>query len=400
MSDENLITEEFCLQPRLRIALVTETYPPEINGVAMTVGRMVQGLLSRGHQVQLVRPRQTAGESPAEDAGFEEQLMRGMSIPRYGSLRFGLPAQKALVRRWSLQRPDIVHVATEGPLGWSAISAARHLKLPVTSDFHTNFDQYSRHYRLAWLKQPVSSYLRRFHNRTVTSFVPSGELAQRLRDAGYRSVEVIARGVDCSLFSPSRRSGALRAAWGLSPEDLAVVCIGRVAPEKNLELALRAFDAIRREEPRARLVVVGDGPSRRELEARRPDVAFAGMRTGEDLAAHYASADLFLFPSLTETYGNVTLEAMASGLPVVAFNYAAAAEVIRHGASGMLAGFGDETGFVDLARRVAREPALRLMLGSAARRRAESLDWERVHDAFAESLERATRRSLAAGRVS
>ena len=393
MSDANLVAEDLCLQPRLRVALVTETYPPEINGVAMTLGRMVDGLLSRGHQVQLVRPRQGNEESLASLGPFEEQLVRGMNIPRYTGLRFGLPARNALVRRWTLQRPDVVHVATEGPLGWSAISAARHLKLPVTSDFHTNFDDYSQHYGLAWLKQPVSSYLRRFHNRTVSSFVPSRQLAARLEAAGYRGIEVIARGVDCALFAPARRSHALRAGWGLAPGDLAVVCVGRVAPEKNLELALRAFDAIRDAQPRSRLVLVGDGPLRRELETRRPDVVFAGMRSGEDLAAHYASADLFLFPSLTETYGNVTLEAMASGLPVVAFNYAAAAEVIRHGESGMLADVGNAEQFIGLACAIARAPWRCAQLRGAARERAERLDWERIHDAFAAALERAARPS-------
>lgn len=391
MSDANLITEELCLQPRLRIAVVTETYPPEINGVAMTLARMVDGLLSRGHQVQLVRPRQTQQDRPVEQTDFEEQLVPGVGIPRYAGLRFGLPARNALVRRWSLRRPDVVHVATEGPLGWSAISAARRLKLPVTSDFHTNFDHYSEHYGLGWLKQPVATYLRRFHNRTVASFVPSRELAQRLREAGYRGIEVIARGVDCALFSPARRSRALRLEWGLAPEDPAVLLVGRLAPEKNLELALRSFEAIRADQPRARLVVVGDGPSRRDLELRCPGAIFAGMRSGEDLAAHYASGDLFLFPSLTETYGNVTLEAMASGLAVVAFDYAAAREVIQHAGNGLLAPLADDARFVSLARQLAGDASLCVRLGSAARERAQTLDWQRIHDAFAASLERAAR---------
>lgn len=391
MIEQELVMEDRCLRPRLRVALVTETYPPDINGVAMTIERMVEGLLARGHQVHLVRPRQDRNQLPAAHVDFEEQLVQGVSVPHYESLRFGLPAKSVLTKRWTLHRPDIVHVATEGPLGWSAISAARRLKLPVTSDFHTNFDLYSKHYRLSWLKQPISNYLRRFHNRTVASFVPSGDLAERLRRDGYRGIEVIARGVDCSHFTPARRSVELRTSWGLSDEDLAVTCVGRVAPEKNLELALRAFDVIRGEHPRTRLILVGDGPSRPELARRRPDVIFAGMRTGEDLAAHYASSDLFLFPSQTETFGNVTLEAMASGLAVVAFGYAAAAEAIRHRESGMLAEVADEDAFVGHAQVTAREPGFRRKLGAAARQRAEALDWERVHDAFAASLAQATR---------
>jgi glycosyltransferase involved in cell wall biosynthesis len=390
MDAAEFMTEDLCLRPSLRIALVTETYPPEINGVAMTLGRMVDGLMARGHRVQLIRPRQAPMEQAARSPDFEEVLSRSLQIPRYEGLRFGLPARAALGRLWSRQRPDVVHVATEGPLGWSAVSAACKLRLPVTSDFHTNFDHYSGHYGIGWLRQPVAAYLRRFHNRTALTFVPTGTMAEGLRRQGYQRIEVVARGVDSALFSPARRSEALRARWGLEPDDLAVLSVGRVAPEKNLSLTLDAFEAIRRRRPGARLVVVGDGPLRAHLEQRHPEHIFAGMRSGQDLAAHYASADLFLFPSLTETYGNVTLEAMASGLGVVAFACAAAAEVIAPGLEGLTARPGDEAGFVAAAVTLAREDAQRQRLATAARVRAEGLDWDRIHDRFAAALLEAT----------
>lgn len=392
MNGTALITEELCRDPRLRVALVTETYPPEINGVAMTLGRMVDGLLARGHRVHLVRPRQHPAEALREREALDESLVQGMSIPRYAGLKFGLPARNALIRLWSSKRPDVVHVATEGPLGWSAVSAARRLRLPVSSDFHTNFDHYSRHYGLSWLRQPVAAYLRRFHNRTEATYVPSRGLARRLAEKGFRRVEVISRGVDCALFSPRRRDDALRAAWGVRPDELAVIGIGRIAPEKNLAATLRCFDAINRDHPSARLILVGDGPSRAGLQSARPDVVFAGMRHGEDLAAHYASADLFLFPSQTETFGNVTLEAMASGLPVVAYDYAAAEEVVRHRENGLVAPFGDEATLVDHARLAARDRALARSLGRAARDTALTLDWDRIHDAFAHALARVAAR--------
>jgi glycosyltransferase involved in cell wall biosynthesis len=386
MDAVDFVTEDLCLRPSLRIALVTETYPPEINGVAMTLGRMVEGLMARGHRVQLIRPRQAPLEQAASGADFEEVLARGLQIPRYEGLRFGLPARTALVRLWSRQRPDLVHVATEGPLGWSAVSAACKLRLPVTSDFHTNFDHYSGHYGIGWLRQPVAAYLRRFHNRTVRTFVPTEPMAASLREQGYQRVEVIARGVDTQLFSPARRSEALRASWGLGPNDLAVVSVGRVAPEKNLPLTLQAFEAIRQERPAARLVMVGDGPLRAHLEQRHPENIYAGMRSGEDLAAHYASADLFLFPSLTETYGNVTLEAMASGLGVVAYDCAAASEVITSGVDGRTVRPGDEAGFIAGAVELARDDGLRRRLAETARARAENLAWDRIHDRFAAAL--------------
>lgn len=386
MDATDFITEELCLRPSLRVALVTETYPPEVNGVAMTLGRMVDGLMARGHRIQLIRPRQTHGDHPAQGPTFEEVLARGLQIPRYEGLRFGLPARTALVRQWTRQRPDLVHVATEGPLGWSAVSAAAKLKLPVTSDFHTNFDHYSGHYGVGWLRQPVAAYLRRFHNRTARTFVPTETMAASLRDQGYQRVAVIARGVDTALFSPARRSAALRERWGLGPHDLAVVSVGRVAPEKNLPLTLQAFEAIRRQRPEAKLVVVGDGPLLARLAHDHPDHIYAGMRTGEDLAAHYASADLFLFPSLTETYGNVTLEAMASGLGVVAYDCAAAAEVIAQGVEGVTVPPGDEAAFIACAADLARDDPRRQRIALCARARAEGLDWDRIHDRFAAEL--------------
>ena len=381
--------------PPMRIALVTETFPPEVNGVAMTLGRMLAGLRERGHQVQLLRPRQSRGEQPARRSGYEERLLPGLPMPGYAGLRFGLPATGTLVRLWRAWRPDVVHVATEGPLGWSAMRAARRLGLPLCSDFHTNFDHYSRHYGLGWLDRPVGAYLRRFHNRGTATYVPSRELAARLAQEGYQGVDVIARGVDCELFSPARRSATLRGRWGLAAGTLAVLSVGRLAPEKNLPLVLRAFDAIAEKRPDARLVLVGDGPMRKSLERQRPDVVFAGLRRDQDLAAHYASGDLFLFPSQTETYGNVTLEAMASGLPVVAYDYAAAGELIRPGENGLLAPFGDAGELIRQGVRASLDPPGLAALGQAARRTALRQDWCRIHDAFAAALVKVARRPVA-----
>lgn len=388
MKTVDFITEERCLRPSLRVALVTETYPPEVNGVAMTLGRMVDGLIARGHHVQLVRPRQASADQAADTPEFKEVLARGVPIPRYQGLRFGLPAKTRLVRLWSRQRPDIVHVATEGPLGWSAVSAARKLGVPVSSGFHTNFDYYSQHYGVGWLEQPVAAWLKRLHNRTALTLVPTTAMAEGLRKRGYRNVEVIARGVDTQLFHPARRDPALRAQWGAGEHDLVVLNVGRIAPEKNLPLVLKAFEAIHAQRPDARLVLVGDGPLRPALQTQRPEHHFAGMRTGEALAAHYASADLFLFPSLSETFGNVTLEAMASGLCVVAFDYAAAAEVMTHGIDGLVAPPDAPDAFIRQATEIASDTPRLATLARAARRRSESLDWERINDAFAAALSR------------
>jgi glycosyltransferase involved in cell wall biosynthesis len=271
-----------------------------------------------------------------------------------------------------------VHIATEGPLGRSALLAARALGLPVCSEFRTNFHAYSAHYGLGFLNKLILGYLRRFHNATQATMVPTQALHDELQRAGFRDLLTVARGVDTRRFDPAHRSEALRAQWGVAPDDLVVTCVGRLAPEKNLSTLLDAFDAIHRAQPRARLVLVGDGPMRKELEARRPDAIFAGQRMGEDLAAHYASADLFLFPSITETFGNVTTEAMASGLAVVAYDYAAARRVIVQGENGALVPYDERAAFVATAVRTAADLANCRVLGARARTSVMALDWDGI----------------------
>lgn len=358
----------------LRISTVTETWPPEVNGVAKSAARFVDGLRALGHDIQLVRLRQ----AEAERAGGEEILMRGMAIPRYPELRMGLPAKRALVRLWTLRRPDVVHIVTEGPLGWSALQAAHKLRLPAVSDFRTNFHAYSAHYGAGWLKRPILAYLRKFHNRTLATLVPTEAMRAELAGLGFERLRVIGRGVDTSLFDPRRRDARLRASWRAGPHDAVLLYVGRLAPEKNLPALAAAAKAALAANPRARLVFVGDGPARHELATIFPDAIFAGARRGTDLAAHYASGDVFLFPSLTETYGNVTLEAMASGLAVVAYDYAAAAAVIRHGTSGVLVPLADEAAFVAHAAALAADLPRVRRLGEGARREALERSWTRV----------------------
>ena len=361
----------------LHIAMVTETYPPEVNGVAMTVARLVQGLRTRGHQLQLVRPRQHRQEQPGGN-GLDELLLRGLPIPRYPQLKMGLPATGALLAHWRQRRPDLVHIATEGPLGWSALRAARQLQLPVTSDFRTNFHAYSRHYGIGWLQRPIVAYLRSFHNHTQATMVPTPVLQRALVRQGFDNVTVVARGVDTRQFSPDRRCPALRAAWGAGADTCVVAHVGRLAPEKNLGLLVQAFEAMRQVRPDSLLLLVGDGPARAELQARCPGAVFAGMRGGDDLAAHYASADAFVFPSMTETFGNVTPEAMASGLPVLAFDHAAAGQLISHQCSGLLARLGDADAFVALAAQLAASPLDALAWGVQARQTTLACQWDQV----------------------
>jgi glycosyltransferase involved in cell wall biosynthesis len=367
----------------LDIAVVTETWPPEVNGVAVTLALLVQSLRQRGHRVQLVRTRQHVQENAAAQPGFHEVLTAGVPIPRYPHLRMGLPCRQRLRSLWSAHRPDIVHIATEGPLGWSALRAARHLGLPVTSDFRTNFHGYCAHYGVGWLRAPIEGYLRHFHNLTRRTTVPTVDQRRQLSALGLNNLQVVARGVDTARFHASRRSLSLRQSWGAVDDDLVVACVGRLAAEKNLSTMVAAFNAIAERDARAHLVVVGDGPLRDELRRTcRGKVVFAGQRTGEDLAAHYASADMLLFPSLTETFGNVTTEAMASGLPVVAYDLAAAGQLIRPGANGMLAPAGDARRFVAAALMLAADPQARRAMGAMAAQAVVGLGWPAVARRF------------------
>jgi glycosyltransferase involved in cell wall biosynthesis len=367
---------------RRHICVVTETYPPEINGVATTLSQLVVGMRGRGHWVSVVRPRQhcvdTAGVSPDPAT----TLVAGLRLPSYHGLQVGFPAGGALRAAWTRCRPDTVYVATEGPLGWSALRAGAALRIPVYSGFHTNFHRYVAHYRAGWLRRPMAAYLRRFHNATAGTLVATVSLRDELTAAGFRNLGVLGRGVDCRRFDRARRSTELREAWGASARDLVTLYVGRLAPEKNVELAIEAYRAMRRVNPRLRFVIVGDGPLRRVLERDHPDLVFCGFRTGDDLAVHYASADVFLFPSETETFGNVTLEAMASGLVVIAYDYAAARVHVTDGASGLVVPRGDRQGFVATAENLARAPESVPSLRRRAREAMEALDWARVVERF------------------
>lgn len=375
---EPVRTEYRIAKRRLRLAVVTETFPPEVNGVAQTIAKVVQGLHLEGHELTLIRPNQVVAAAMPSDYCFREVLVAGVPIPRYGQLRMGLPAMHRLTTLWRAQRPDVVHIVTEGPLGLSALIAARRLGIPVCSEFRTNFHSYCAHYGFGWLARPIIGYLRWFHNRTRCTMVPTSGLAAELGAKGFANLRVVARGVDTRLFDPAKRCQALRDSWGAAPNSLVVIYVGRLASEKNLSLLCYAFEKIRRERPESRLVFVGDGPSRKDLEQCCPDAIFAGNQRGNELARHYASGDLFLFSSLTETFGNVTPEAMASGLAVVSYDHAAAGELILSGVNGVLARRGDEIQFLEMAAQLARRSTDLAGMRHRARQSVSHLNWPRI----------------------
>ena len=376
----------------MKIDLVTETYVPEVNGVALTVQALEQGLRRLGHETGVVRLRR---REAAQAEGGEHLLLRGSPLPGYAGVRFGLPATRALLRRWQPDPPDAIYVATEGPLGWSALNAAEKLGIPVATGFHTRFDDYASRYGLPMFSPWLFAWMRRFHNRGQATLVPTIELQRQLQQGGFAQVRRLARAVDTEQFHPRWRDPALRESWGLGEDGLACVIVGRLAVEKNLDLAIEAYRELQKRRGKLRLVLVGDGPLRSKLQARHPDLVFAGTRRGEDLSRHFASADLFLFPSLSETFGNVTLEAMASGLACVAFDYGAAREHLRDREHGACVAPGNEDGFIRETLRLGMRDNLQL-LGASARRAVSGLHPDAVARDFAQLLDELRRFRMAA----
>jgi glycosyltransferase involved in cell wall biosynthesis len=380
MNDASLIDVDLLSPDRksLRVAVVTETYPPDINGVARTLANTVQGLRNLGHTIQIIRPRHP-GDRHAEAAAPKDVLVKGMPIPFYRQLRMGLPAKRELTRLWSMQRPDVVHIATEGPLGWSALKVARKLRLPVSTDFRTNFHSYTQHYGVGWLKTPIMAYLRKFHNAADSTMVPTAQLREELAAAGFDRLHVVSRGVDVQSFTPGKYSSEVRAKWGAYEQNVVLLCVSRMATEKNLHIVTQAYTQLLKDYPHLRLVMVGDGPSREVLQRKCPEAFFTGFLEEQELSAHYASADVFVFPSTTETFGNVILEAMASGLPAVAFDDAAARFLIRHKENGMLAQCGDLAAFQSNIDALVRDASMRKRQGELARQTAMLKSWDNIY---------------------
>ncbi|MDQ1363845.1 MAG: hypothetical protein QG652_1707 [Pseudomonadota bacterium] len=364
----------------MRITLVTETYIPEINGVAKTLARLVQELESRGHQIHIVRPRQKHEARHFSQPNLTHTL--GISIPGYAGLQFGFPAGNKLLRLWKSETPHAIYVATEGPLGWSAVSTANKLGIPVLSGFHTNFHAYSKHYGMSWLEPVIFSWLKHFHNRTACTLAPSPVLVEQLKTRGITHVDLFSRGIDTSVYHPEHRSNDLRKSWQANENDTVALYVGRIAAEKNISLVIEAWRNMQRINARVKLVMVGDGPQLPRLKRNYPDIIFCGAKVGIELSQHFASADVFLFGSETETFGNVILEAMASSLTVLGFDYAAAKMHIRNQHNGLVVEPGNRQQFIDAAGTLEKNRQQLEALRKQARISAEKNDWKNIIDHF------------------
>jgi glycosyltransferase involved in cell wall biosynthesis len=360
----------------MRVTIVTETYFPQVNGVSRTLGELARYLTENGDQVQLICPDYgtLADQGPV-------YKVPSVVLPFYKELHLPRPPFGNVHRAMAAFRPDIIHIATEATLGWSVLQRALKRRLAVVSSFHTNFDQYSDHYRVGWARGLIWRYLRWFHNCTRETYVPSETTIGDLERRGFEGLVLWRRGVDSTLFRPDRPGRfEVRRALGWSPHDLVIATVSRIAPEKNVEFLAAALAIVASHRADVRILLVGDGPSRKALEEQIGSIArFAGYRQGDDLADHYAAADIFAFASVTETLGNVVLEAMASGLPVVALRAGGVGETVESGSTGILVEPSETPEhFASAVLRLVEQHDERRRMASAARSYALSMSWDAI----------------------
>lgn len=364
-------------QPRdaLRVALVTDTYLPEINGVTTVLRTMREGLARRGHQVLVIAPRYD--DCQPGEAGIVRRA--SLPFPLYPAVRMSLPTGGPVTRALGSFRPDVVHVATEGPMGLVGRRWAPRRGIPLVTSFHTDFPRYAGRYAGDWAVGPVRRYCAWFHGPARLTQTPSAETAAELRVLGLAHVQVWGRGVDPSLFTPARRSEARRLAAGAGgAEDRVVVLhVGRLAREKDTDVLIDSCRLIQSQVGhRVVFAVSGDGPDAPRVRRELPFARHHGFLDRERLADVYADSDIFLFPSPTETCGLVALEAMASGVPVVAADRGGVLENLRPEVNGLLATAGDGGAFARAVVELVRDQDRRRGLAAGARAWAQSRSWE------------------------
>jgi glycosyltransferase involved in cell wall biosynthesis len=360
----------------MRVTLVTETYFPQVNGVSRTLRELVRVLQESGDRVQLIYP--DYGQAVDREQVFP---VRSVVLPFYKELHLPLPPFGRVHRAMESFQPELVPIATEATLGWSVLRRSLRRRVPVVSSFHTNFDQYSRHYRVSWAQAAIWRYLRWFHNNTRETYVPSETTIAELDRLGLERLVLWKRGVDSSMFRPDRPGRPdIRRALGWGPDDVVITYVSRIASEKNVDYLADALEIVACKRPEVRILWVGDGPSRSALEQRIGSFAhFAGYRQGEDLADHYAASDIFAFSSLTETFGNVVLEAMSSGLPVVALRAGGVGETVQSGRTGILIEPSEPpASFAASLIGLIEQPERRINMARAAREYALTQSWDEI----------------------
>jgi glycosyltransferase involved in cell wall biosynthesis len=363
------------------VALVTGSYNYIPDGIALTLNRLVDYLEAHGVEVLVFAP---IAKVPAFAHKGSIVPVRSIPLPRRPEYRVALGLPRGARRRMQEFAPDIIHIAVPDLLGYRALKLGRKWRVPVVASYHTRYETYMKHYGLGFLSGALSGYLRAFYNACRELYVPSASMVDRLLADGIKvPVRLWGRGVDITRFNPRKCSQAWRDKHGIGPKDVAVLFVSRLVREKQLDTLAETFRLLRAQDVRHRALIVGDGPERRALERKLPGAAFTGFLDGEELARAYASSDIFFFPSDTESFGSVTLEAMASGLPCVCADATGSRSLVDADVTGFLAQAGDAPALARPIRALALDAELRRKMGLAARERALRFSWD---DAMAQLL--------------
>jgi phosphatidylinositol alpha 1,6-mannosyltransferase len=370
-------------EPELRVALFTGNYNYIKDGVALTLNRLVAFLERRGIPVLVFAP---VAAKPAIESVGELVPVPSFAIPTRSEYRIalGLPAKAR--QRLAAFRPTLFHIAVPDILGTQALNLAEHWGVPVVASYHTRYDTYLRFYGLGMFEALGRAHMRRFYNRVRRVYPPSESMAEIIRSEGQsQHVEVWARGVDSELFSPVKRDMAWRRSLGLGDDEVAIAFAGRLVKEKNTAIYARVMAKLLARGLKLRPLIIGDGPEMAAMRAALPTGIFPGFLHGDALARAYASSDIFFFPSESETFGNVTLEAMASGLPAVNAVSSGSNSLVAEGVTGFLVSARDEDGLAERLALLATDDALRRRMSEASRTRALSYSWDAVLNGLLES---------------
>jgi len=358
----------------MNVALFSGNYCYTVDGPALALNRLVPFLERNGHNVLVFSP---TSRTPAFEPAGTLVSTPSLPLPGRSEYRLSLGLTPRLRARLEAFQPDVFHLATPDPLGLHALRLAKKWGVPAIASFHTRFDVYPRYYGLTILEKYLTNYMRWFYRQCSQVYVPSRSMEDVLRTQGFGDdIRIWSRGVDASLFRPGRRDKSWRRSIGIEDDEVVVVFVGRLVMEKGLEFLASAMELAEGMGVHYRCVVVGEGPAREWFASRVPQAHFTGFLRGEELARVYASSDIFVNPSETETFGNVTLEAMASGLPAVCVDAIGSRSLVRHAVTGFLATPGDATEFARLLSLLVRDDVIRRRFGTAGVVASRAYDWE------------------------